>query len=136
MFTTLPLPRYRDWGKLALRLAIAGIFLAHGSMKWALWSGSPPGMPAGMLALFKILSIVEPLAAVAILLGMFTRGAALVLAIVMVGAIYTKIAVMHLPYAAGNALGWEFDAVILAGCLVLLFEGAGRYAVDAYRKNR
>lgn len=135
MFNTIPLGKHADWGRLALRLAIAGIFLAHGSMKWAYWSALPEGMPTGMVTLFKLLSVVEPLGGLAMLAGFLTRYAALGLGIIMLGAIYMKIAVMGVPYATGSGMGWEVDALILAGCLVVLFEGPGKYSLDAVMRK-
>jgi len=121
--------RYADLGKLLLRIVIAAIFLYHGSQKWGFWSAAPDGMPSGMVTLFQVLSIVEPLAGLTLLLGLMTRLSALVLGIVMIGAIYMKAAVMGLGFAEAQGTGWEFDLMILAGCFMLLCEGGGKYAM-------
>jgi putative oxidoreductase len=124
------LKRYADIGHLLLRLVIAAIFLYHGTQKWALWSAQPEGMSSGLLTIMKILSIAEPLGAVALILGLWTRLASLGLAIIMIGAIYMKAVVWGMGFATPQGPGWEFDLIILAGCIALLFEGAGKYSVD------
>jgi putative oxidoreductase len=129
------LKQYADVGHLVLRLVIAAIFLYHGYQKWGLWSAVPEGMPSGMLNLMKFLSIVEPLGGLAMILGLWTRLAALGLGIIMVGAIYMKAATMGVGFATPQGPGWEFDLMILAGCIALLFEGAGKYSMDAMMKK-
>lgn len=124
------LQRYGDWGLLALRLAIGVIFLYHGTQKWGLWSAVPEGMPANALLLMKILSIAEPLGGAALILGFLTQFAALGLAIIMLGAIYTKSQVTGVGFAAADSTGWEFDLVLLAGNLVLFFLSAGRLSIE------
>jgi putative oxidoreductase len=131
------LKQYADVGHLLLRLAIAAIFLYHGHQKWGMWSASPDGMPSMMVNLFRLLSIVEPLGGIALILGLFTRLASLGLGIIMIGAIYLKITMMNIGFATPTGPGWEFDLMILAGCIALFFEGAGKYALDSmlWKKN-
>ena len=128
--------RHQDWVLLLLRVVIAAIFILHGSMKWSFWAGAPADMPASMLTIMKILSVVEPLAGLAVLLGAFTCWAAGALAVIMVGAIFLKLAVMKVAFADPTGkMGWEFDALILAGNLVLMTVGAGAYSLDAMRRK-
>ena len=124
------LEKHRDLGVLALRIALAVIFFYHGQLKWGMWSPDAQ-MTGGMLVLFKALSIIEPLCAVALLIGIFTRPAALLLLITMVGAIYFKIMVFGVGFAGAQGTGWEFDLILGAACLSLLFGGAGKYSLDA-----
>lgn len=125
------LKKHSDIAHLILRLVIGAIFLYHGSQKWMFWSASPDGMPANMVMLFKFLSIVEPLGGLALILGVLTRYASLGLGIIMIGAIYMK---WGAGFATAQGPGWEFDLMILAGCIALMFEGAGKYSVDAKLK--
>lgn len=125
------LSRHQDWGILILRLAVALLFLYHGSQKWALWSAAPGGMPSGMLSLMRFLSIVEPIGAIAVAFGFLTRWATLGLGIIMLGAINTKITVMHMGFVGSGGAGWEFDTMILASLIALLFIGAGKISIDA-----
>lgn len=129
LFMTSSLSRYSDWGLLVLRLAVAAAFLVHGTQKFGLWNTAPEGFPAAMLVIMRVLSIVEPLAGLAILLGIFLRPAALVLAVIMIGAIVMKIALLKLPYAASDSVGWELDAILLGAALVLATVGGGKLVV-------
>jgi putative oxidoreductase len=129
------LSRYSDVAHLVLRLAVGAIFLYHGSQKWGLWSATPEGMDATMVNLMKFLSIVEPLGGLALVLGFLTRYAALGLAIIMVGAIYMKMAVFGQGFVTESGPGWAYDMMILAGCIALLIEGAGKYSLDRAMKK-
>lgn len=125
------LSRFSDWGLLVLRFAIGIIFIVHGTMKWNIWNMQPSErLPATMLTIFKILSITEPLGAVAIIFGFLTPVAALGLSIIMIGAISMKINVMNLGFIAQQGTGWEFDFLILSSLVCLLLSGAGKISVD------
>jgi putative oxidoreductase len=120
-----------DAGLLALRIALGAIFLAHGTQKWAMWKMQPSAqMPANMLTTIKFLSIVEPLGGLAVLVGFLTQFAAVGLGIVMIGAIGVKVRMMKEPFTAPGKTGWEFDFMILAGAIALLFFGAGSISLD------
>lgn len=124
------LTRFNNFGLLILRLAVGTIFLVHGLMKWSMWSMQPSEqIPASMLTIAKILSIAEPLGAVAIILGFLTPFAAIGLSIVMIGAINLKMNVMNLGFTEQQGTGWEFDFLILACLVTLLFTGAGKFSL-------
>lgn len=121
------LTSYSDWGLLALRLAVGTIFFIHGRAKWTMRKMQPSAqMPAQMLGVMKVLSITEPLSALALITGVFVQPAALWLSLVMVGAIYLKISKWKVPFTAQNATGWEFDLILLAANLALLTTGPGK----------
>lgn len=120
-----------DLALLILRVSIGAIFLYHGLSKWGADS-----------LLMQILSFVEPIAGVMILVGALSELAALILAIVMVGATYMKMtdfgkAALDFSgtFAKQGGAGWEFDLIILAGCLVILTMGAGKFSADALMKK-
>jgi len=118
-------------GLIALRIAVGVIFLVHGAQKWAMWQMQPSAqMPAGMLAMMKFLSIVEPLGGLALIIGFLTQLAALGLGIIMIGAIALKVGMMKVPFTANDKLGWEYDFIILAAAIALFFFGAGSVALD------
>lgn len=123
--------KYNDVGNLVLRLVIAAIFLYHGYQKLGLWGATPEGMAGGQLMIMKILSIVEPVGAVALIFGALTRWASLGLSIIMVGAIYMKQVTWGMGFATAQGPGWEFDLMILGGTIALMFWGAGKWSVDA-----
>lgn len=120
-------------GLLALRLAIGAIFWVHGTQKKAMWKMAPSEqMPAKMLSTMKILSVAEPLGALAMFAGFLTRPAAAGLGIIMIGAINLKKNKWKMPFTSMDKLGWEFDLIILAGCVTLFFMGGGSWSVDAF----
>lgn len=121
---------YSDWGLLAMRLVIGAVFIVHGQAKLGTWQMQPgTEMKPSMLKLMRLLSIAEPLGGAALIAGFLTQLAALGLGIVMLGAIYFKIKVWKMPFKADNASGWEFDLVLLAGCLALLTSGPGIFTL-------
>lgn len=122
----LSLHQYSDWGLLALRLAVAAIFLAHGTSKFGAWKQPPQGLNKMM----RLLSIAEPLGGIAMLFGFLTQPAALGLGLVMGGAIYFKSMVWKVPFSSSEKSAWEFDLLILAACLALLTLGAGSISLD------
>ena len=117
-----------------LRLVVAAVFLYAGTAKWAMWSTPIEGMSPFMHNLIRFLAIVEPLGAVALLLGFLTRWAAAGLAIIMVGAVFFSRMTMHTPLFTGpTGAGLDYNFLLLAGCVALLAFGAGRWSVDAMR---
>jgi len=126
-----PLQAYQDLGLLALRLTVGAIFLVHGTQKWAMWKMAPSAqMPANMLGLMKFLSVAEPLGGLAMVVGFLVQPAAIGLGLIMIGASMMKMKTWKIPFAAKDKTGWEFDILILAACLALLFFGAGAIALD------
>ena len=125
----LLLHQYSDVGLMALRIAAGVIFIVHGHMKWRMWKPNPP-MQGGMLYLMQFLALAEPLLGAALIVGFLTQIAALGGILIMIGAIYLKMFSWHVPFRADNNTGWEFDLMILGGCLALLFSGAGAWSLD------
>lgn len=117
-----------DWALLFLRIAVAATFLSHGLQKWGMWKTAPSEqMNASQLSLMRALSLVEPVAALSVLLGLFTLYGALAIAVVMTGAIYFKIAVWKKKFAETG--GWEFDLVLFAVTLLIAALGPGVFSL-------
>ena len=113
-----------DLAIFILRLAVGVTFLVHAMPKLK----NPKGMAAmmgGSAAMPLMLGIIETLSAIALIVGWLTQLAALLLVIVMVGAIFTKKTKWHVPFAAQDKTGWEFDFILLAASLAILFLGSG-----------
>ena len=124
-------------GSLLLRIPLGIIFIAHGAQKlfgafggyglegtgqWMDSIGLTPGYWMALLA-----GSAEFFGGIALLLGLLTPPAAVVLAFTMVVAILT----VHI----GNGLfmsnnGYEFGLALLAGSLALAFQGGGRGSLD------
>lgn len=122
MFTQLL--TYNNIGLFLLRLAIGIVFTYHAlpKLKGAKIMSQAMGMPAGMIFM---LGMVEFLSSLGIALGIYTQLAALLLAIVMIGAIYFKTVKWHMPFSAIDQTGWEFDLILLAGNIAILLGGGG-----------
>jgi len=121
-----------DLGKLLLRLAVGGLMLFHGLHK--LFGGV--GFISGMLVekglpgfiAYGVL-IGEVVAPILIVLGLFTRPAALVLAFTMIVA---WLMVGTGKTFALDAVGaWAIESLVyfFVGALAVAFLGAGRYAI-------
>ena len=118
-----------DWALLLVRIVIGVVFLHHGIGKFAMWKMAPSEQMSGsMLVLMRILSVVETLAALGVILGLYTMYSALVLACVMVGALYFKIAVWKKKFSTDA--GWELDLVLLSILLLLTAMGSGVFALN------
>lgn len=120
---------HRHAALLILRVAIGAVFLYHGSMKFGFLSGES-SMDGFLGMVFPVLAVLEPLCGILLILGAFTEISATVLALIMIGAMYTKI-------TGDKTFGdWEFDLVLFAANATLLTVGAGNLSVDAWRKKR
>jgi len=122
MFTQLL--QYNDIGLLLLRLVIASIFLYHSLPK--LKNAKEMAQGIGFSTEFvTALGLVEFLSSVGLILGVYTQLWALLLSIVMIGALYMKIVRWNIPFSASNKTGLEFDLILLAANVVILFGGGG-----------
>lgn len=132
---------FSDWGLLILRLAMGIIFLVHG------WPKINPNSPfkgvAGFSGFLKqmgiplstffawVVALLETVGAVLLIIGLGTRLLGVLFAIEMLVAILVaKRRTMKIPFMAQQATGWEFDFLLLAASLALLFTGAGMIALD------
>ena len=119
------------WGLLPLRLVVAAVFLMHGGMKLFVM-GVPAvtgmfghmGIPLAAVAAPLVVA-VEILGGLAVLTGVFTRWAGLLLAADMAGAIY--FAKLHGGFFAPK--GWELELLLLGAALTLAAAGPGGFAL-------
>lgn len=114
-----------DLGLLLIRLALAAVFIVHGAQKFMNLEKTVSffemlGQPAFMA---YVVAAVEVLAGLAMLLGIGVEIAGVLLALVMVGAIYLVKGKM------GFLGGYELDLVLLLSALGVALVGAGRYAL-------
>lgn len=118
------LPENPDVALLILRLGLGIVFLAHGPQKLmnTKQMASGLGMPTAFVFL---VGLMETLGATSVILGVWERIGATLLAIVMLGAIYFKTMKWRKKFTGEN--GWELDFIILAAALTVVFTGAGQY---------
>jgi uncharacterized membrane protein YphA (DoxX/SURF4 family) len=121
-----------DLGLLILRLAVGVVFVAHG---WAKFSGMEETIAffaqLGMPALFAYLvAAVELLGGLALIIGIYTDLAALLLSVVMVVAlVYVKM----VKFKLGLLGGYELDLILLASLLTIMFVGTGKHVAMKIR---
>lgn len=132
-----------DWMLSWLRVVTGGVMFAHGAQKVLGWWGGP-GFDASMRG-FASMGIPAPLAviaivtecfgAIALMLGLLGRLAALGIAIEMVVAVI----LVHLPYgffmnwfgkAAGE--GFEYHILLISAAIPVIVRGSGAWSVDMW----
>jgi putative oxidoreductase len=134
---------YPSWAPIFARITLGIVFFAHGSQKLLGWFGGPGW--SGTIQLFEqnmgvppfltsLLIITEFFGGIAIILGFFTRLAALGLTVAMAVAIYK----VHIQW--GFFLNWfntpnvghgiEFSLALIGLSLSLLVWGGGNLSVD------
>lgn len=123
-FTCCSEESMRNWGLLLLRVALATIFIYHG---WGKLNGIEQtagffgkiGIPAaGFMA--WVVALVEFLGGIAILLGVYTRFTAKLLAIVMLVALFTA-------HWGGPWKSAELPIALLGGLCALVGVGGGKW---------
>ena len=132
------LTQIQGWGITALRVVVGIVFLMHGGQKLFVWGFGgvagflgQVGIPAPMLAAV-VVTLVELLGGLAILLGLFTRWAAIPLAINMAVAILT----VHLRAGFFLPNGYEFALTLLAANVALILLGSGEASLDSLLGKR
>ena len=125
----LELSQFSDIAFLILRLVIAAIFIYHAlpKLKSAKAMSQTMGMPAGMIFM---LGMIEFVSSLGMIFGFYIQIAAFFLAMVMVGAIYFKIAKWRVPFGAMDKTGWEFDLILLAANILLLVNAGGAIGIQ------
>lgn len=117
--------RFSDVALLCLRLVVAVVFFESGRRH----AGDPVGRAASIglsPGVTRILGWAEMAAALSVALGVFAQVGALVLMLVMLGAIQKKIFEWHIGFWGDNTYGWHYDLTYLVANLVILTTGGGR----------
>ena len=133
---------HADWTVGVVRIVLGVVFFAHGAQKMLGWYGGP-GLASSMRTFTDDLHIPSTLAflviageflsGIGLIVGLFSRIAALVIALTMLGAIAT----VHLRF--GLFLNWfgtqeghgiEYHLLAIALALVVVIKGAGAFSID------
>ena len=131
-----------DVSALILRLTLGIVFFPHGAQKALGWFGGY-GLSATLAAftdkmhipfIFALLCVIaEFLGAIALIIGFFTRLAALGIAIVMLVAIY----LVHAQngffinwYGSQKGEGIEYHLLAIGIAIALIIKGAGSFSID------
>ena len=126
--------RTAPYAALLLRLSLGALFLAHAGLKFFVFTPAGTakffgsvGLP-GELAYLVILA--EVLAAVALILGVWTRVVALLATPILLGAIFTVHGQAGFFFSNPHG-GWEFPAFWTVALLVQALLGDGSLAVGS-----
>jgi putative oxidoreductase len=125
-------------GVTILRLIVGTVFIAHGGQKlFTIGLGNIGGMfgqmgiPMGELV-GPAVALLEFFGGIALVLGLFTRLAAVGLALVMAGAVL----LVHLPSGFFSPQGIEFPLSLLGALTALALLGPGRFSVDGAVRHK
>jgi putative oxidoreductase len=134
-----PSSNSQPWGLTVLRVVVGAVFLIHGCQKLFVFGFhgvagflGPLGVPApGVFAV--IVTLVEFVGGTLLIVGLFTRWAALLLAVDMLVAIL----LVHLKHGFFNQQqGYEYPLTLLAATIALALAGPGAASVDGVIKTR
>ena len=127
------LDRYSPYALAALRIATALIFIPHGTQKLFGFPAPPASGLPPVLSLLGIGAILELVGGLFILIGLWTRPVAFILAGEMAVAYWW----FHFPrnfYPVLN--GGDASILYCFVFLLLVFAGAGALSVDGARSHR
>jgi len=131
-------PRTAPFAALLLRVSLGALFLAHAGLKFFVFT------PAGTAAFFGSVGVppalayvtiaAEVLGGTALILGLWTRFAALLLTPILLGAIFTVHGSAGFFFDNAHG-GWEFPAFWIVALIVQALLGDGAYALRTSRND-
>jgi len=122
-----------DLAILLLRLSLGFVMIPHGVHKLQTLDNANEkwhaeyGFPVGTVAMVAILQIV---AGLAVILGIYTHYAALVQTLIMVVATFVSIWKNREPFLSlPTGKGWDINVLLLGAFIVLIISGGGNIAL-------
>ena len=109
-----------DYGLLALRLGQGLVFFLHGWPKIKTLKANPS----------MLIGVLESLAGLAAITGLYTRYAAIVLIVLSLGNIIYKRHTLKASFFTKEKPGWDIDFLLLAMAVALYLLGPGRLSVS------
>jgi putative oxidoreductase len=128
MFSIPGATLYADWSLLLLRVLVAIVFGSSGynHLKAPRQRAESLGMSVGFTV---FLGAAELAGAVGLVVGVLTQWAALGLILIMLGAIFMKVAKWKTGFWGEKSMGWHYDLLFVSMNLVILCTGGGRIAL-------
>jgi putative oxidoreductase len=122
------LSRFLATALLLMRLMVAAIFITSG---WGHVTHAEERAKSIQMSrgLTIILGVAELAGGLGVGFGVLTQLAALGLILVMLGAIYKKIAVWHTGFWGDKASGWHYDLMLVIMNLVIVTTNGGSYVL-------
>jgi putative oxidoreductase len=133
---------HADWVVGIARIVLGIIFFGHGAQKMLGWYGGP-GLANSMRTFTEHLHLPSALAflviagelfaGIGLIVGLFSRIAALVIALTMVGAIATvhfRFGLFLNWFGSQKGHGIEYHLLAIALALVVVVKGAGAFSLD------
>ena len=133
---------HADWIVGIARIVLGIIFFGHGAQKMLGWYGGP-GLASSMRTFTEQLHFPSTLAflviagelfsGIGLIVGLFSRIAALIIALTMVGAIATvhfRFGLFLNWFGSQKGHGIEYHLLAIALALVVVVKGAGAFSVD------
>lgn len=129
---------HQRWGMTVLRIVVGIVFLMHGGQKLFIYgfhnvagAMQQMGIPLPMLSAV-VVTIVEFFGGLGLVLGLFTRWAATLIAIEMLVAVLA----VHLRGGFFSPRGFEYPLSLLAANIALALGGPSAAALDAVLARR
>ena len=128
--------RTAPYAALVLRVTLGALFLAHAGLKLFVFTPAGTAKFFGSLGfppeLAYLIMTVEVLSGVALILGVWTRYAALAGIPILLGAIFTVHGAAGFFFTNPKG-GWEYPVFLMAASFVHILLGDGAYALRPSR---
>lgn len=131
-------PNVRETGIALLRISLGVMFIAH-SLFLKLYVFTLPGTASFFVSLglpswlAYVTFFAEAIGGLMLVLGIYSRYAALALAPFMLGALFTAHAKNGWLFSAPGG-GWEYPAYLFVLCIAQALLGEGAYALRAEKR--